>query len=143
MQSEDRNGTPIRIELSAALVPSARPLRLVRWLPGVVAGLLWIGVVYELPLLSLRDARQISRAQLANLVHTGKPDAAAILDAFDRATENVLFAASGPYLILAITSLFVIAHLVGVKRRLDAAERNIQVLRDIALGVDGISLKSP
>ena len=124
-------------------MPSARPLSLVRWLPGVVAGLLWIGVVYGLPLLSLREARQVSRAQLTNLIQTGKPDVAGILDAFDHATENVLFAASGPYLILAMTSLFIIAQLVGAKRRLDAAERNIQVLRDVALGIDGISLKQP
>ena len=124
-------------------MPSVRSLRLIRWLPRVVAGLLWIGVVYGLPLLSLREARQVSRVQLADLIRTRKPDVAAILDAFDHATENVLFAASGPYLILAITSLFIIAHLVGMKRRLDAAERNIQVLRDVALGVDGISLKQP
>ena len=49
--------------------------------------------------------------------------------------------ASGPYLILAFATMFLIAHLVMVKRRLNVAERNIQMLRDVVLGVDGTSLK--
>ena len=116
-------------------------LRLYRWWLMFVVALLWVGLVYGLPLHSLREARQISRVELARLIHADKPDPATILDAFDRATERILFSASGPYLILACTTVFLITHLVTVKRRLDAAERNIQMLRDVILGVDGTLLR--
>ena len=115
--------------------------RLSRWWLMLMATLFWLGMVYGLPLHSLREARQVSRVELARLIHAGKPDPAAILDAFDRATERILFSASGPYLILACATIFLVAHLVAVKRRLDAAERHIQTLRDVILGVDGTPLR--
>lgn len=106
-----------------------------------MAALLWFVLVYLLPLHTLRESRQIARTELTHLLQTDRPNTPAILDAFDRATEQVLFSAAGPYFILGISTLFVIAHLVGVKRRLNTAERNIQTLRDVVLGVDGVPLR--
>ena len=106
-----------------------------------VGALLWIGIVYGLPLRNLRETRQLARTELTHLLQTDKPDRAAILDAFDRATEQILFSASGPYFILAVATLFLIANLVMLKRRLSVAERNIQVLRDVVLGVEEIPLR--
>ncbi len=106
-----------------------------------MVAMLWFVLVYVLPLHTLRASRQIARVELTHLLQADRPDAPAILDAFDRATEQVLFSAAGPYFILGIATLFVIAHLVAVKRRLHTAERNIQTLRDVILGVDEIPLR--
>ena len=123
--------------------PLARMWRLpvARWLPALMAALLWLMLVYGLPLLTLRQSRRIARDELAHLLQTGRPDAPTILDAFDRATEQVLFSAAGPYFVLGVSMLFLVAHLVTVKRRLNVAERNIQVLRDVVLGVEGVPLR--
>ena len=107
----------------------------------MAAAMLWILLVYGLPLQSLREARRLARVELTHLLQTDRPDTVAILDAFDQATERILFSAAGPYFILAAATVFLIAHLVAVKRRLDTAERDIRVLRDVVLGVDGIPLK--
>ncbi len=106
-----------------------------------MVAVLWFVLVYALPLHTLRESRQTARGELTHLLQADRPDTPAILEAFDRATEQVLFSAAGPYFILGVATLFVIAHLVAVKRRLNAAERNIQTLRDAILGVDGISLR--
>ena len=50
-----------------------------------------------------------------------------------------LNSATGPSLILAAATVFVIAHPVGFKRRLDVAERAIQALRKDAPSVEGVS----
>ena len=113
----------------------------VRWLPRLVAALLWLTLVYGLPLQTLRESRRIAKDELAHLLQTDRPDTPAILDAFDRATEQVLFSVAAPYFILGLATVFITAHLAATKRRLYAAERNIQTLRDVVLGVDGISLR--
>ncbi len=98
-------------------------------------------LAYSLSLQSLRVARQLDREELTRLLQTDKPEAAAIIEAFDQVTERILFSAAGPCFILAAATIFLIAQLVAVKRRLDTAERDIRVLRDVVLGVDGIPLK--
>ena len=116
-------------------------LRPIRWLQALMAALLWLTLVYGLPLQTLRESRRIAKDELARLLQTGKPDTPAVMDAFDRATEQVLFSVAGPYFILGVSMLFLVAHLVTIKRRLDAAERNIRTLRDVVLGVDGVPLR--
>lgn len=115
--------------------------RVDRWLPALMAGVLWLLLVYGLPLHTLRESRRIAKEELAHLLQMERPDTPSILDAFDRATEQVLFSAAGPYFILGVATLFLVAHLVAVKRRLHVAERNIQTLRDVVLGVDGFPLR--
>ncbi len=112
-----------------------------RWLPTLLAATLWLVLVYGLPLHTLRESRLLARQELIHLLQTERPDTPSILEAFDRATEQVLFSVAGPYFILGIATLFLVAHLVAVKRRLNAAERGIQTLRDVVLGVDGVPLK--
>ncbi len=112
-----------------------------RWLPAWLAAVFWFVLVYLLPLYALRESRRTARMELTQLLQTGRPDTPAALRAFDQATEQVLFSAAGPCFILGIATFFVIAHLVAVKRRLHAAERNIQTLRDVVLGVDGVPLR--
>ncbi len=107
----------------------------------LMAALLWFVLVYILPLHTLRASRQTARVELTHLLQTDRPDAPAILAAFDRATEQVLFSATAPYFVLGLATLFVIAHLAAVKRRLHAAERDLQTLRVVVLGVDGIPLR--
>ena len=127
--------------------PVASPLaigggsRTVRWLPALTAALLWLTLVYGLPLQTLRESRRIAKDELVHLLQTGKPDTPTVLDAFDRATEQVLFSVAGPYFILGVAMLFVVGHLVALKQRLHAAERNLQTLRDVVLGVDGVPLR--
>ncbi len=103
--------------------------------------LLWFVCVYVLPLHTLRESRLTARVELTRLLQADRPNIPATLEAFDRATEQVLFSAAGPYFILGVATLFVIAHLAVVKRRLNAAERDIQVLRDVVRGVDGVPLR--
>ncbi len=71
-----------------------------RRLPSLMAALLWFVLVYILPLNTLRASRQTVRIELIHLLQTDRPDMPASLDAFDRATEQVLFSAAGPYFIL-------------------------------------------
>ena len=104
--------------------------RLRRWLPGCIAAMLWLLLVYGLPLQNLREARRRTRDELTQLLQHDKPDAAAILETFDRTHEDILFAASGPYLMLGLATLFLGARLAWVMRRLAAAEREIRALRD-------------
>ena len=110
--------------------------RVYRWLAGLLAAILWLSMVYGLPLRSLRAARDRERAELTHLLQADKPDTAAVLGAFDYATEEIIFSATGPYLILAVATVFLIAHLVGIKRRLNVAERSIQALQDVARGME-------
>ena len=113
-------------------------LFLSRRLPALTASALWFVFVYFLPLHTLRESRQVARVELTHLLQTERPDTPSILDAFDRATEQVLFSVAGPYFILGVSTLFLVAHLVALKRRLDVAERRIQTLRDVVLGVDEV-----
>ena len=112
---------------------SGRPWRPGRWLAGLLAALLWLALVYGLPLKSLRAARARERAELVHSLQADKPDTASIIAAFDYASEEMVFSATGPYLILAVASVFLTAHLVGVQRRLHAAERAIEEWRDDSL----------
>ena len=47
----------------------------------------------------------------------------ALVDAFDRSTQDILFAASGPYLILAVAVLFLTAQTTRLRLRLSVVER--------------------
>ena len=98
-------------------------------------------LVYVLPLHTLRKSRLTVRMELTHLLQADKPNTPVILEAFDRATEQVLFSAAGPYFILGLSTLFVIAHLVAVKRRLNRAERNIRTLQSVVLGADRVLLR--
>ena len=106
--------------------------------PTLLVAALWYVLVYVLPLGNLRASRQTARLELAHLLQTEQPDVPAVLAAFDRATEQVLFSASGPYFILGLATLLLFAHVALVKRRLRAAERDIQALRSVVLGADGL-----
>ena len=103
--------------------------------------MLWTIIVYGMPLRALRESRRIARVELTQFLQTDRPDTPAILNAFDRVTEQVLFSVAGPYFILGVVTLFFITHLVVVKRRLHAAERDIQTLRDVIVGGDGVSFR--
>ncbi len=138
MRYPPSNGAPTKHTLSALPMFPKRWLRVDCWLPLLIAAMVWFVLVYFLPLHTLRKSRLTARTELTHLLQTDKPSTPAILEAFDRATEQVLFSAAGPYFILGIATLFVISHLVAVKRRLNTAERNIQTLRDVVLGVDGV-----
>ena len=105
-----------------------------RWYAGLVVALLWLSMVYGLPLRSLRAARDRERAEVIHLLQANKPDTRAILGAFDHATEQIVFSATGAYLILAVATVLLIAHLVRIKRRLNALERSIRALQDVARG---------
>ena len=120
---------------------SGYPLCVYRWLAGLLAAMLWLSMVYGLPLRSLHAARDRERVELTHLLQVNKPDTAAVLGAFDHATEEIIFSATGPYLILAIATVFLSAHLVGIKRRLSAAERSIQALQDAFRQVERVTLK--
>ena len=101
---------------------------------------LWFALVYVLPLHTLRTSRRTTRLELTHLLRIDQADTPAILEVFDRTTEQVLFSAAGPYFILGLATLFLIAQLAILKRRLHAAERDIRCLRDVVLGVDGAPL---
>ena len=116
-------------------------LRTARWLSPLTAGAFWLLLIYALPLHTLRESRRIARDELVRLLQTKQPDTPAILDSFDRATEMILFSAVGPYFLLGVATMLLAAHLITLRRKLEAAERNIQVLRDVVLGVDGVSLR--
>lgn len=116
-------------------------LRAARWLPALLVALLWLTLIGGLSLQILRAPRPVARDGLTALPRTDPPDIPAIPDAFDRATEQTLFTVAGLCFLLGTAVLFLVAHLVTVKRRLSAAERNIQTLRDVLLGVDGVSLR--
>ena len=105
-------------------------------LPAMLVVMLWFVFVYVLPLQTLRTSRQTIRTELTHLLQTDQPDGPAILGAFDRATEQVLLSAAAPYFVLGLATLFLIAHLTIIKRRLRVAERDIQCLREVVLGLD-------
>lgn len=109
-------------------------------LPALLVVTLWFVTACVLPLKTLRESRHGVRLELTHLLQTNRPDVPAVLETFGRATEQVLLSASGPYFILGLSTLFLIAHLTLVKRRLRLAERNIQTLRDVVFGVNGIPL---
>ena len=108
-------------------------------LPALLVVMLWFVFVYVLPLQALRSSRQAARAELTHLLQTDPPNTPAILEAFDRATEQVLFSAATPYFILGLATLFLTAQLTILKRRLHTAEHNIQYLREVVFGVDETS----
>ena len=103
--------------------------------------MLWLSMVYGLPLRSLRAARERERTELAHLLQADKPDTAAVLGAFDYATEEIIFSATGPYLILAVATVFLLAHLVGIKRRLNVTERSIRALHEALRRVEQATQK--
>ncbi len=111
------------------------------WLATLVAILLWITLIYGSSVHALRGSHRIAKDDLVHLLQTAKPEVPGILDAFDRATEHILFSVLAPQMILTVSVFFFIAHLVSVKRRLNAAERNIQILRDVVSGIDGVPLR--
>ena len=105
-----------------------------------MAAALWFALICVVPLRTLRASRQTARAELAQLLQTERPDASAVLAAFDRATEQVLFSAAGPCFVLGLATLLLIAHAAAVQRRLNAAECDLRTLRDILPGADRVSL---
>ena len=127
---------PAGRERTAPSPRSADRSRIYRWLAGLLAALLWLSMIYGLPLRSLRAARDRERMELTYLLQADKPDTAAVLGAFDHATEEIIFSTTGPYLIVAVATVFLIAHLVGIKRRLNVTERSIQALQDIVRRVE-------
>ena len=114
--------------------------RMCQALPAIMVIMLWFVFVYVLPLETLRTSRQTVRAELTHLLQTDRLNVPAVLGTFDRETEQVLLSAAAPYFILGLATLFLIAHLTLLKRRLNASERSIQCLREVVLGLDGPSL---
>ena len=133
--------TPAGRERTASPPRSADRSRIYRWLAGLLAALLWLSMVYGLPLRSLRAARDRERVEVTHLLQADKPDTAAILGAFDYATGEIIFSATGPYLIVAVATVFLIAHLVGIKRRLHVTERSLQALQDVVRRVERATQK--
>ena len=128
--------TPAGRERTASPPRFADRSRVYRWLAGLLAALLWLSMVYGLPLRGLRAARDRERAELTHLLRADKPDTAAVLGTFDYATEEIVFSATGPYLILAVATVFLLAHLAGIKRRLHVAERSVRALQDVVRRVE-------
>ncbi len=116
-------------------------LRAIRWLP-VVAALLWVALVCVLPPQTLLDSRRLAREALAHQLQADhRPDTPVILDAFNRVTEQTVLSVAWPSFVLGMTTLLTAAYGIGIQRRLDAAERNVEVLRDVIFGIDGVSLR--
>ncbi len=106
----------------------------------LIGAIFWLAFACGSQRYQLREAIHQSHQNLQQLLGADQPDRAGVIAAFERANRN-LDAASGPYLILWVGMLFLLVHLVAVKRRLAAAERTLQALRDVVLGVDGVSLR--
>ena len=105
----------------------------------LAATLLWLTVVYGLSLQGLRGSHRIAEEALIRLLQTAKPDVPRVLNTFDRTTEQILFSMLAPQLVLTGAAFFFVAHLAALKQRLNAAERDIQVMRDMVPSVNGAS----
>ena len=92
--------------------------------------LIALGIVIVLAeglhLYALRSTRDHARAALAQTLHTVNASDAktitAALDAFDRMTGDIFFAATGPYLVLAILIPSLLVSLVRLQNNLTATE---------------------
>ena len=75
----------------------------------------------------LSETRRAARVELSRTLHDRElpPEqrTVALVDAFDRTTQDVLFATSGPYLILAVAVLFLTAQTTHLRLRLAVVER--------------------
>lgn len=75
----------------------------------------------------LGATRRAARVELSQTLHDPgmlpEQRIAALVDAFDRSTQDILFAASGPYLILAVAVLFLTAQATRLRLRLSVVER--------------------
>ena len=85
-----------------------------------VVAVFWLLFACGLPLYQLREARRQAHQDLLRILASDKPDAGSVLAAFDRSNQNLAAAASGPCLILALTSLFLVNRMFKLKRRYDA-----------------------
>ena len=74
----------------------------------------------------LSETRRAARVELSRTLRARElpPEESivALVDAFDRSTQDVLFAASGPYLILAVTVLFLTSQTTRLRLRLAVVE---------------------
>ena len=112
-----------------------------RWLSVLVAALLWLTFVYGLSLQALRESHRIAKDDLARLLQTAKPEVPEVLDAFDHATEQILFSVLAPHLVLTLSAFFFVAHLAAAERRLKVVECSLRALRDVVIGVEGVPLR--
>jgi hypothetical protein len=89
-------------------------------------------IVEGLHLYALSSTRDHARAALAQTLHAVTASDAktvtAALDAFDRMTDDIFFAATGPFLVLAILIPSLIVTIVRLQNNLTATE---DVLRSI------------
>ncbi len=86
----------------------------------------------------LAETRELARAEVERALHDGGPaHGAVLLAAFDRSTQDILFAASGPYLVLLLFVIFWTGHLLGIKQRLVETERELRVLRELMFELRG------
>ena len=136
----DKGSIPSRHTIATA--SSKEWLRAARWLSVAMAVLLWLFLVCGLPLQTLLESHRLAKDTLIHRLQTDHPpDAFAILDAFDRIGEQTVLWVAWLAFLLGGTTLFVVAHLVSIKRRLDVAERNVEVLSDVVFGIDGVPLR--
>src|ERR1700736_5193661 len=108
------------------------------WLrkPTATKLLVVLGIVIVLAegmhLYALRSTRDHARAALAQTLHTVNPSDAktitAALDAFDRMTGDIFFAATGPYLVLAILIPSLLVSLARLQNNLTATESALRAL---------------
>ncbi len=75
----------------------------------------------------LSETRRVVRTELSQVLRdAGLPPeqrSIALVDAFDRSTQDIVFAASGPYLTLAITVIFLTAQTTRLRLRVAVVER--------------------
>ena len=135
-QPKATGGKPNGRRPAAPLGSHEGRLRLNRRVLVALSVLIGVVLVYCLHSYKLRETRRISRAELLRVLPAEKPGTADILAAFDRSTEDIFFAAAGPYFILTVAVVFLTGQLLGVKRRLDKTERLLHARRGPAFGMD-------
>ena len=86
----------------------------------LVIAVLWLLFACYLPLYQLREARRQAHQEILHVLASDKPDAGSLLAVFDRSNQNLDAAASGPCLILAFTSIFLVNQMLKLKRRYNA-----------------------
>ena len=78
---------------------------------------LWLALACGLPLYQLREARRQAHQDLQHFLTADKLDHAGVIAAFDRSNQDLDAVASGPCLILAFTSIFLVNRMLKLKRQ--------------------------
>lgn len=95
----------------------------------VVVGLVtaaWVALACGMPVRQAMQAREQAHQELVRLLAAGKPDADAIVAAFDRSNQFLAASVTAPCLVLSIMIILLINQLFKLKRRCNAVERDLE-----------------